>query len=503
MLGPGVNIYRSALCGRNFEYYGEDPYLASEIAVAYISGMQEQGVMSTIKHFALNNQEYHRYEVSSDADERTANEIYFPAFRKAVEKARVGAVMTSYNPINHVHAAENAWLIKDNLRAWGHEGIVMSDWSSTYTTPGCVNSGLDLEMPEGVVMNYEYIKPLIDRGVIRESAIDEKCREILQTFSAYGFLDGPMRDASIPEDYELSRKYAYEAALEGPVLLKNDGILPLAPSEEGRIVVLGPNADVVPFGGGSGEMHPFKGRSISLLEGLKTLGKGYRIVQTNWKNPDRSLLSKASVVIFAAGFNDAVEREGSDRTYQLPDGQNEAILSVAALNPNVVVVANSGGEFDIAPWRDKVRAILLAWYGGQEGGRALAAIISGAASPSGKLPFTWWGSNSKNPASAFYEPCQPYDSPKRWRDFRYTEYKEGIFVGYRGVEKFGVLPDYPFGFGLSYSDFSYSDLRLKREGDGIAVSFRLTNTGSADASEAVQVYVSPINPSLPRPDREL
>ena len=503
MLCPGVNIYRSALCGRNFEYYGEDPFLASEMASEYIAGIQGQGVMSTIKHFALNNQEYHRYEVSSDADERTINEIYFPTFRKAVEKARVAAVMTSYNPVNHVHAAENPWLIRENLRGWGHEGIVMSDWESTYTTFGCVTGGLDLEMPRGFVMNYAYIKPLIDRGVISESLINEKCRHILQVFSAYGFLDSPVKDESIPEDCETSRRYAYEAALEGPVLLKNDGILPLKASARNRIVVLGPNADLVPFGGGSGEMHPFEGRAVSLFEGMRNLGKGYRVSLMDWKNPDPKAIREASAVIFAAGFNDKVEREGSDRTYPLPAGQDEAIISLAALNPNVIVVANSGGEFDIAPWVDKVKAVLLAWYGGQEGGKALAALISGKESPSGRLPFTWWGSLEKNPSTPYYEPCRPYDSPKRWKDFRYTAYQEGIFVGYRGVERFGTAPEYPFGFGLSYTEFSYSDVSVAPAGDGVDVTFRISNTGSCAGSEVAQVYVKPLTPSAVRPVIEL
>ena len=202
MLCPGVNIYRSPLCGRNFEYMGEDPYLASETAVNYISGIQERGVMSTIKHFAANNQEFDRHMVSSNVDERTLNEIYFPAFRKAVEQAKVAAVMTSYNPLNGVHAAENAWLIKDNLRKWGFEGIVMSDWVSTYSPVGCALSGLDLEMPLGYAMNPSTLIPLVENGVVPESEIDEKCIHILQSFIAYGYLDGPMKASSIQEDYE-------------------------------------------------------------------------------------------------------------------------------------------------------------------------------------------------------------------------------------------------------------------------------------------------------------
>ena len=234
MLCPGVNIYRSPLCGRNFEYYGEDPFLTSEIAMNYIQGIQQHRVIATIKHFALNNQEYQRHRVGSVADERTLNEIYFPAFRKAVEKADVAAVMTSYNPVNEVHAAENAWLIKDNLRAWGFDGIVMSDWKSTYTTLGVLTSGLDLEMPENYTTAPEMVKPLIENGVIPEANLDLMCRHILQTFIAFGLLDLPAKEESIPEDYEHSRNMAQNAAVEAPVLLANNGLLPI---KKGRIVV--------------------------------------------------------------------------------------------------------------------------------------------------------------------------------------------------------------------------------------------------------------------------
>ena len=508
ILCPAVNIYRSASCGRNFEYYGEDPYLAGETAVQVIDGIQGQSVIATIKHFAVNNQEYERHGVSSNADERTINEIYFPAFRSAVEKGHVGAVMTSYNPVNGVHAAESAWLIRDNLRAWGHEGIVMSDWTSTYSTLGCVESGLDLEMPRGRVLNYQLIKPLIDNGVIQEAAIDEKCRHILQTFIAFGFLDNPMIDRSIPEDYELSREMAYAAALEGPVLLKNDGILPIKPSSRNNIVILGPNADKVAYGGGSGEMHPIEGRSISLFSGMSSLGKGYRASLMDWKNPDKAALSKATAVIFAGGFDNRTEYENGDRSYSLPDGQDKAIKDIAAINPNVIVVANSGGEFDVTPWFDSVRGVILAWYGGQAGGQALSSIISGKVSPSGRLPFTFWGSLEKNPAFPYY----PVNSDKhtdykphqeRYAKYPFTQYSEGIFIGYRGEDKFGVKPMFPFGYGLTYSSFEYSDLDVRPADGGFDVTFTLRNAGKVEASEAAQIYVCPLVPKVMRPSKEL
>jgi len=505
MLCPGVNIYRSPLCGRNFEYYGEDPFLTSEIALNYIRGIQQHRVIATIKHFALNNQEYQRHRVGSVADERTLNEIYFPAFRKAVEQGDVAAVMTSYNPVNEVHAAENPWLIKENLRKWGFDGIVMSDWTSTYTTLGVLTSGLDLEMPRNYTTNAEMVKPLIENGVLPETNLDEMCRHILQTFIAFGLLDQPAKDESIPEDYEYSRNMAYNAAVEAPVLLTNNGLLPVS---KGRIVVLGPNANTVAYGGGSGRMDPIPGRNITPYAGLKALGKKYDvqlIEGTEFSALERKAIAKADAVVVVAGFNHDTERENHDRTYSLPEGQNELIASAAALNRNTVVVINSGGEVDITPFKDKVASIIMAWYGGQEGGKALADIISGKVSPSGRLPFTFWGSEEKNPAAQYYhaDTSAIHRSSKSRFEYPHSTYKEGLFVGYRGVEKFGVEPMFPFGYGLSYSSFEYSGGAVVPAADGCEVVFTVKNTGKADAKEAVQVYVAPQNPSVLRPAYEL
>lgn len=505
MLCPGVNIYRSALCGRNFEYYGEDPYLASETAVNYIKGIQSQRVIATIKHFAVNNQEYDRHGTNSAVGERVLNEIYFPTFRKAVEQAKVGAVMTSYNPVNGTHAAENPWLIRENLRAWGFDGIVMSDWSSTYTTIGVMTSGLDLEMPWNYVSTLENIRTLLDNGGLEMSFIDEKCTHILQTFSAFGLLDKPMKDEGIPEDYDLSRANAYAAAKEGPVMLKNDGILPLAPYRKSNIIVLGPNADIVPYGGGSGRMDPIEGRNVTLYAGLGALGKGYNVSLMDWKAIDEEALAKATAVIFAAGFNYNTEKEGSDRKYVLPDKQDDAICRVARLNPRTVVVVYSGGEVDINPWKDEVAAIIFGWYSGQEGGRALADIISGKISPSGRLPFTFWGSRDANPASKYYAATDPeVNKRSKKRDkITFTDYNEGLFLGYRGVGKTGGKPMYPFGYGLTYTTFDYSDMNVVPSEGGFEVSFTISNTGKVTAKEAAQVYVAPLSPSVVRPAHEL
>ena len=501
MLGPGVNIYRSALCGRNFEYYGEDPYLASETAASFIEGMQEQGVMSTIKHFALNQQEYDRHGTSSNADERTINEIYFATFRKAVEKAGVGAVMTSYNPINGTHAAENPWLVRENLRKWGHEGIVMTDWTSTYNTLDFIQGGVDLEMPRNYVTNPKAVKELLANGVISEADLDEKCQNILQTLSAFGFLDKNLEADPSAEDNALSQKRAYEIALEGPVLLKNEnGILPLKPGKKNLIAVIGPNASTIVCGGGSGWVNPEDGKGITLAQGMLNLGKKWNVKVL--ETPDPAVLKKAAAVIVSIGFNKKTESEGRDREYSLGDEQNNLVQEVAALNPNVVVVANSGGEFDITPWADKVKAIILDWYPGQEGGNAIAAILSGKVSPSGRLPFTFWGELEKNPAQKWYDVAPLHPNKNRDR-YPFTTYGEGIFLGYRGVEHFGVQPLYAFGYGLTYTSFEYSDATVTKAGNGFDVTFTVRNTGKADAKEVAQVYVVPENPSVMRPAREL
>lgn len=271
LLGPGVNMYKMPLCGRNFEYFGEDPYLAGETAAAYISGLQKQGVMACVKHFAVNNLEWGRHVVSADVDERTLNELYFPAFEKAVRKAGVGAVMDSYNLVNSVHSTENAYLNRTVLRdRWGFEGILMSDWTATYSVIGALYGGLDLEMPNGIMMNKSNILPLIKNGIVEETVIDEKVRHILQTLIAFGFFDREQLDNSIPEINPLSDSVALEVARGAIVLLKNqDGFLPV---KKGRIVICGPRADEIVTGGGSGMVYPV--RTCSVAQGMASLGKG-------------------------------------------------------------------------------------------------------------------------------------------------------------------------------------------------------------------------------------
>ena len=494
LLGPGVNIYRAPMCGRNFEYFGEDPYLAGETAVQYILGVQEKGVMATVKHFAANNQERARHTMSSDVDERTLQEIYFPAFRKAVQEGGVGAVMDSYNLVNSVHSTENAWMNKVVLRdQWGFEGIVMSDWTSVYSTIGAVNGGLDLECPKGVFFTPEKIVPLIENGVLEESLIDEKVQHILQTFIAFGFLDKPQKDESIPENNPRSAATALDIAREGVVLLKNENALPF--TKKSKILVVGNNGIKMPHGGGSGEVTPFY--TISVADGLKALHKKVTVIE------DKSLLEQEMAsctdVVYCCGFNRDLEGEAFDRPFSLTPKQLELMERIQqnlTAKQHLTVIINSGGSVDMAPWKDRAHAILMAWYPGQEGGTALAEILTGRISPSGKLPISIEEKAEDNPSFATY-----FDAGSKQSR---TSYSEGIFTGYRGYDKTGVKPLYPFGFGLSYSTFKYSNLAVEVLPDGnVKVSFDVTNTGKKDAAEIGQVYVRDVKSSVPRPLKEL
>lgn len=464
--------------------------------------------MATIKHFALNNQEYDRHHVSTNADERTMNEIYFPAFRAAVEEAKVGSVMTSYNLVNNVHASESGFLMRDNLREkWGFDGFVMSDWTSTYSTLGIVKGGLDLEMPRAFYFKYELIKPLIDSGVIRESEIDEKVQHILQTLIAFGFLDRPQLDKSISEDNAYSREVAYKMACESAVMLKNDGVLPLKAGRKNRIVVMGPNADRIPCGGGSGKVDPLY--SISLYAGLGQLGKNYPVQliepadKLDYNTPENvEALESASSVVICAGFDTETEKENHDRTFTLPEGQDAMIKFAAAHNSNVIVVIYSGGGFDMSAWKDDVKAIIMGWYPGQEGGLALARMLAGEFSPSGRLPMSIEACWEDNPVHDSYYTKEKAEN-KRGFTNRYVTYNEGVFMGYRGYDRLGTKPLYPFGYGLTYGDFEYSDLSVVPSGDGVDVKFTLTNHGKMAAAEVAQVYVGELCPSVPRPVKEL
>lgn len=636
LLGPGVNIYRSPLCGRNFEYFGEDPYLASEIASQYIQGVQSKGVMATIKHFAANNQEWNRHHASSNVDERTLHEIYFPAFRKAIEEAHVGAVMNSYNLLNGVHATENEWLNVHVLRnSWGFRGLLMSDWTSVYSVVHTANHGLDLEMPKGRYFNYENLSSAIENGVVTENTINLKVQHILQSLIAFGLLDREQKDASLPLDNPETREMALQIARGGIVLLKNeDRLLPL----QGTTAIVGENANVCTTGGGSGNVSPF--HSTTLVEGMKALRRktimltddvifddiskyvyadeamtcqgykahyfknqqlngipdstsieheiahewrsaaigagfpddhfsarwtfyykpakdgllrvslggddGYRIfvndslLTGDWGNHSYSSreqtfhvkkgvkycfrleyfdnisdafincnirllnekrlmegLKKANNVVYSTGFNSNIEGEGFDRRFTLSDYQENMIQALSKTNKNLVVVLNAGGGVDMSRWLSSAKAVVMAWYPGQEGGTALAEILTGKLSPSGKLPISMECKWEDNPChNSYYANDDSHEQTS-------VNYSEGVFIGYRGYDKSGIKPLFPFGFGLSYSSFSYSNLSLLKTDNGVDVAFDLKNTGKYDAAEVAQVYVSDVESSVPRPMKEL
>ncbi|MDE6449165.1 MAG: glycoside hydrolase family 3 C-terminal domain-containing protein, partial [Muribaculaceae bacterium] len=407
LLGPGVNMYRSPLCGRNYEYMGEDPYLTGEMAAEYISGVQDRGVIATVKHFAGNNQEWSRHHASSDIDERTLHEIYFPAFRKAVQKAGVGAVMDSYNLLNGVHATENRWLNIDILRdRWGFDGLLMSDWTSVYSTVNAANNGLDLEMPKGVFFTRPLLKEALASGRVTEATIDRKVEHLLSTFIAFGLLDRDQKDENIQLDYAPSRHTALEVAREGIVLLKNDGLLPL----KGRTVILGPNADTIPTGGGSGHVSPF---SITpLTRALKAMNRKTVVLDDNVLYHDIADRIYTDSTMTRKGFRGRyyknVKREGEP--------------AVERIDPSVSFAWKSGAPFDDFPV-DYFSVEWNAFYRPDRDGQ-LKITISGddgyRISVNGKVLAADWGGHALSTREVQYdvEAGRPYDI--------YVEYFDNI-----------------------------------------------------------------------------
>jgi beta-glucosidase len=499
LLAPGVNIIRVPQNGRNFEYLSEDPYLAGAFAGPIVTGIQSQGVAATVKHFAANNQETNQGTIDERISERALREIYLPAFRAAVTEGHAWAVMDAANQVNGAYCTANDWLNNKVLKGeWGFTGVLMSDWSTTHDALAAANGGLDLEMPSGEVMNPAAIRALLDSGKLSQATLDDKVRRILRLEIANGFLDEP-REASSPGDDAKGAEMALRIEREAVVLLKNDrNALPLATKRLKRVVVLGPNADAYPCGGGSSRVVPF--HYVSVLEGLRRV-TGFRTKvdsvptsQAEFTADEAQRVQTADAAVVCVGFNEALEGEGSDRPFELPAGQSDLIRRVSALNPRTIVVINSGGAVATADWIGKVPAVLQAWYPGQEGGKAVAEIITGAVNPSGKLPISY-GKRVQDSASYGNFP----GANGR------VDYAEGIFVGYRWFDSRGVQPLFPFGYGLSYTTFSYTKIRTDRTDDGRwSVTFSVTNNGSRGGDEIAEVFVSPpVSTSAPRPVREL
>ena len=532
LLGPGVNIYRAPMNGRNFEYFGEDPFLAGQIAAHYILGVQSQHVVATVKHYDANNSEFDRHNINAIIDERTLREIYLPAFEAAVKEGHVGAVVDSYNLINGEHATQNKYLNVDVLKEdWGFPGILMSDWDGTYDGVAAANAGLDVEMPTGKFMNAQTLLPAIEAGKVSVATIDDKVRRVLRVAEEFGFIDHEQVDAEIPLYNPPSEAVALASSLEGAVLLKNQGgLLPLDLRRVHTIAVIGPDAyPAEPTAGGSANVTAIA--PVSFLQGLSHAAPHLKVLwspglkdaqtlqalgipadtdrkQPGWTQQEweakalapetKKIAALADVAVVTVGFDWSTETEGQDRTFHLPPGQEALIQAVASVNPRTVVVLTAGGSVSTAGWLEHVPALLDTWYAGSEGGTALAQLLLGSANPSGKLPISWWSREEDDPTFHSYYPAPGSKDVK---------YSEGVFVGYRADGRDGREPEFPFGFGLSYTRFAFSNLTVTpapASADGpITVSFKVSNTGTRAGAEVAQVYVSDPSATVPRPEREL
>lgn len=499
ILGPAVNIKRSPLCGRNFEYYSEDPCLATEIAGALIHGVQSQNVGTSIKHFLANNQETRRLSSDSRIDERTLHEIYLAAFEGAVKKEKPWTVMCSYNRINGTYAAQNHKYLTEVLRdQWNFDGYVMSDWGAVNNRVEDLKAGLDLEMPSSSGTNDKLIVEAIQKGELDESVLDTAVERILNIVFRYEENRDKTAVFDRDKDHELARKVAQETI----VLLKNDGVLPLQEGE--KIAFIGEYVKKPRYqGGGSSHINSHKVTAAwDILKDMPgiTYAQGYEDTQdvTDEKLLEEAVqtAAKAKVAVIFAGLPDSFESEGYDRSHmRMPDCQNELIAKVAAVQPNTIVVLHNGSPVEM-PWVDQVKGIVEAYLGGQAVGGAVCDILFGKVNPSAKLPESFPKKLEDNPSYLSYI-----------GEGDMVEYREGIFVGYRYYDKKKMDVLFPFGYGLSYTTFAYSNLRLDKkemkDTDTVTVSVDVTNTGDRTGKEIVQLYVADRESTVIRPEKEL
>lgn len=504
ILGPAVNIKRSPLCGRNFEYYSEDPLLASEMAGALIKGIQSKNVGTSIKHFLANNQETRRMSVTSQVDERTLREIYLAAFEGAVKQQKPWTVMCSYNKINGTYAAENKKFLTDVLRGeWGFDGYVVSDWGAVNSRVADLEAGLDLEMPSSQGMNDKLIMEAVKNGSLREEVLDRAVERILNIVFRYE----ENRDRTAVFDRDKDHETARKVAAETIVLLKNEGILPLsenAHADGKKIAFIGKYASKPRYqGGGSSHINSHKITSaLDAAAGNPNIVYAQGFIDEK-DEVDEDLLTEAvemakdagAAVIFA-GLPDAFESEGFDRSHMsMPDCQNLLIEKIAEVQPNTIVVLHNGSPVEM-PWISKVKAVLEAYLGGQAVGSAEYDILFGKVNPSARLPETFPVKLEDNPSYLNF----PGEKDK-------VEYKEGIFVGYRYYDKKKMDVLFPFGHGLSYTTFGYSNLKLSadriKDTEKVTVSVDITNTGDFAGKEVVQLYVADEVSTVIRPEKEL
>ena len=563
LLGPAINIQRIPTGGRTYEYLSEDPFLSSRLSVGYTKGVQDNGVAVCLKHFALNNQENNRGTVNVIVGERAMREIYLPPFRAAVEEADAYGVMAAYNKVGGWWCAENDMLLNKILRdEWGFAGMVISDWGGTHSTVQSITNGLNVEMPDKKYLGQALLDS-VRAGIVSGEIIDRRVREILRVRMAVKPV--PENEANREMTSQpAQQKVAYDVACKSIVLLRNDGILPLKLADKPVIAVIGANATQKMASGGLGagvkalyEVTPLDGLTEKIGDQAEIIYvKGYDPVQYNWadrfvkRTPEElekaakakeltaeklaeeavRIASEADIVLFVGGNNRAVETEGEDRKdILLPSGQDKLITRIAGVNPNIITVLTSGAPNDLNTVNPLSRALLISWFNGSEGGNALADVLLGKISPSGRLPFTIPVKLEESPAYALGNYPQtdrnadvfanlvsagdtsgnkheePAGALKKDPDIAY--YTEESLVGYRWFDTKKIPVMYPFGHGLTYTGFGYSNLKTDRKTYGpddiITMTFRLKNTGRMVADEVVQVYVHRINPSVEWPEKEL
>jgi len=532
ILAPCVNIARTPLWGRNFEGYGEDPYLAAHMTVAFVRGVQGEKVIPAVKHYAANNQEFERHRIDETIDPRALHEIYFPAFRAAVEEAGAWGVMNAYNKVNGTWASESQFLLTEILRQrWGFDGFVISDWGSTYSTAATINASMNLEMPGGEPMEEwrasksfqrngngagwltrQKVLEAVAAGEVEQAAVDRNVRQILRVMFRAGLFDDP-KPGGGEVDTPAQRAVARQAATEGMVLLRNDGgSLPLDAAQTPSIAVIGPSAAVARTGGGGSSLvrpkyavTPLQGiqeavgdaASVRYALGVAMEGEEEGVDAEAALDEAVALAAESDVAVVVVGYSSQLESEGFDRpSMDLPSGQDELINAVAAANDHTVVVVVAGAPIAMTSWLENVSAVLYAWYGGQEAGHAIGDLLFGVASPSGKLPVTFPMRLEDSTAYGNY----PGENLQ-------VEYAEGIYIGYRGFDERGIDPLFPFGFGMSYTTFEYNGLTLSDtevgSGGTIEARVQVKNSGERAGAEVVQLYLHDVSSSLDRPDREL
>ena len=501
LLGPGMNNYRQSQCGRNFEYFGEDPFLAARMIEKYVKGVQSTGTVATLKHFIANNTDWYRRKSNSILDERTLHEINTVPFKAGID-AGATAVMTSYNLLNGEWCGEDEYTINNLLRKQlGFKWLVMTDWWSVYNGEKLAKSGQDLEMPKTIAL--ENTKQLMEEGKLTEKQLNRMVKSILRTYFAMK-LDTRVPDTSYLKTFNLHEQIALQTAREGIVLLKNaDNILPIKEAVK-NIILTGDYVDKIVTGGGAAAVEGYD--QIQMLDELKNVfGDKLDYI----KNPTVEELKTADIVLCSIGTEDS---EGFDRSFELSEDQEEKVQHCVNTNPNTVVIVTSGSGIKMTDWAPKAKGIIYAWYRGQNGNTALAEIISGKTNPSGKLPMTIEKDFSDSPGYGYLPKGE--ELYRGWNGEEEKahavwdlEYKEGVFVGYRWYEKKNIEPLFPFGYGLSYTTFDYSDIKTSidtfGENDVVTVTFTLKNTGEVKGMETAQLYISDVEASVARPLKEL